>query len=203
MFVLVTVLIIILIIFIIMINNNKIIEGYDARYEDISFDKCAEFCKTTSNCSGFGFDALKKICYPSQLPIGGKPLESLFKDQYLYSNATCNKIKSITEPNPIPPFDQRRSNSIYTCTETYDKQPQYYFHNRNSFKNIGEGRNIDDIFDVEEYPVRPYNWPRNRFDYDQKDLLIKTIENETYNKNNITDLNRIVKPEPPIKKIGK
>jgi hypothetical protein len=200
MYVLATVLIAILIIFMIMTNNNKIIEGYDARYADTSFNKCAEFCKTTSNCGSFGYDKTKNICYPSQLSISGKPMESLFKDEYLYSNATCNKIQVITEANPMPPFDKRRSNSVYTCTETYDKQPQYYFHNNNDFKNIGEGRNIDDIFDVDNYPVRPFKWPRNRFDYDQKDLLIKTIENNTYNKSNITDLNRIVNYTPQIKK---
>lgn len=195
--------IIILILFIILIQiltNNQIIEGYDARYIDTSFSDCAKLCKTTANCSSFGYDKEKHICYPSQLSISGKPLESLFKDEYLYSNATCNKVKTIDAPNPKPPFSDRRSNSVYICSESYDKQPQHYFHNKNSFKNIGDGRNIDDIFDVEAYPVKPYTWPRNRFDYDQSDLLIKQIENETYNKNNITNLDRIVKYKPPIKK---
>lgn len=173
--------------------QTKIIEGYDARYTNTSFEKCAEFSKTTSGCYGFGYNKKNNTCYPSALPIFGLPLDSIFKGEYSYSNATCNKVKTIELPKKDPAFEERRSNSVYVCTESDGMQPQYYFHNKNKFENIGEGRNIDDIFDVEMYEVRDFQWPRNRFDYDQQDLLLKEKEGQAFVPNNITDLNRIIK----------
>ncbi|QKF94000.1 hypothetical protein QKU48_gp0542 [Fadolivirus algeromassiliense] len=179
------------------IYKPPIVEGYDARYDNTDFGKCAEFCKTTMNCGGFGYDKVNKICYPSQLPILGRPLDSIFKREYSYGNATCNKIKTIDKPNDAPTFEDRRSNAVYVCTESHDKHPQYYFHNNNEFKNIGEGKNIDEIFDVEKYEVKTYRWPRNRFDYNQLDLLVKERENQTFTPENVTDLDRIVNYVPP------
>lgn len=192
--------IILIIVFVIFLytNKTKMIEGYDARYTSTDFGKCAEFCKTTSNCGGFGYNKADKICYPSQLPILGRPLDSIFKKEYSYANATCNKVKTIDKASEAPTFEDRRSNSVYVCTESHDKQPQFYFHNNNEFKNIGEGKNIDNIFEVENYKVKPYNWPRSRFDYNQLDLLAKERENQTYTPENVTDLDRIVNYVPPV-----
>lgn len=191
--------ILIIIIILIYFDHHDIIEGYDARYTDFDFEKCARFCKTTKNCYGFGYNPFNKICYPSALPIQGRPLDSIFKDEYTYTNATCNKIETITEANNKPSFEARRKNSVYSCTEDEDKQPQFYIHNNQSFRNIGEGRNIDDIFDIEFYEVRDFTWPRNRFNYNQTDLLIKVKENQTFVPTNVTDLNRIMNfvPEKP------
>jgi len=191
-YMIVVIILLLLITLIILFPFSPIIEGYDARYTDTDFPKCAEFCKTTVGCSGFGYDKVNRLCYPSQLPILGKPLDSIFKKEYSYGNATCNKVKTIDSSNITPTFTDRRSNSIYVCTESHDKQPQYYFHNKGVFENIGEGKNIDSLFDVEEYEVKPYNWPRNRFDYDQMDLLVKERENQTFTPENITDVNRII-----------
>jgi len=200
MLILIILIIILIIIIIIKCINNKIIEGYDARYTDTTFELCAEFCKTTENCYGFGYDKKNKICYPSQLPILDiSPTDSIFKDEYSNNNAKCNKITPIDSPNDNPPFIDRRSNAVYVCTESNDKQPQYYFHNNNTFKNIGSGKNIDDIFDVENYKVKSYNWPRNKFDYEQLDLLKKEKESHTIVSNNVTNLNNIINytPLPP------
>ena len=178
-------------------NNDKyhIIENYDARYTDTSFPVCAQFCKTRSNCYGFGYDKENHICYPSQLLILGKPLDSIFGDEYSPNNATCNKVKPIITAEKNPGFVDRRANSVYVCSESNDKQPGYYFENKGKFKNIGEGRNIDDIFDVEIYEVKPYTWPRNKFDYDQSDLLAKYKLNQSFTPENITSINRIIHPE--------
>ena len=183
--------IIILIIFL-YLKNNHIVEGYDARYTDFDFEKCARFCKTTKNCYGFGYNPSNQTCYPSALPIQGRPLDSIFRDEYTYTNATCNKIDTITEANPKPSFEARRKNAVYSCTEDEGKQPQYYIHNNRTFRNIGEGRNIDDIFDIEVYEVRDFTWPRNRFNYNQTDLLIKVKENQTFVPTNITNLDKIM-----------
>jgi hypothetical protein len=185
--VVITVLIILLI-----FSQKKIVEGYDARYINTDLKDCADFCKKTSNCYGFGYDPKNSICYPSQYPILGRPIYSLFKNEYSYYNTTCNKINAILEPKTNPSFEARRSNSIYVCSESKDKQPQFYFYNRGNFENIGEGRNIDDIFDVEDYEVNPYTWPRNEFDCDQLDLLQKERENQTFTPQNVTDIDRII-----------
>ena len=170
------------------------LEHYDERIKGISLKQCAEFCKTTENCNGFGYDEFKGICYPSQLIISGRPLEATFRNDYLYTNITCNKPFPIIESNDHPSFVDRRDNSLLVCRESFDLHPQYYFFNNGKFNNIGFGHNLDDIFDVDIYKVNKYNWPRNRFNYSQKDLLIKEIENNTFNnKRNITDLNRIIK----------
>ena len=174
------------------IRSNKIIEGYDARYTDTTFPVCAEFCKTTANCYGFGYDKKNNVCYPSQLTISGKPLDSIFKGQYSYGNAVCNKVTAIENSIKNASFVDRRANAVYVCSENKDEQPSYYFHNKGTFKNIGEGKNIDNIFEVEDYEVRPYHWPRNRFDYNQIDLLMKERENQLYTPENVTDVNRII-----------
>lgn len=190
--ILILIMVILLLILIYTTYNNKTIEGYDERLTNTSFQDCAEFCKTTENCYGFGYDKINKVCYPSQLIIAGRPTDSIFRDEYLYTNATCNKFKPIINPSKNPPFDERRGNSVYICRESYDKFPQYYFYNNKTFTNIGEGKNIDEIFDVESYSVNPYEYPRNKFNLDNYDLLFKTVENQTYNKNNVTDLNHLI-----------
>lgn len=189
----------IVLIFAILYYNREKVEGYDERIKDTKFDDCAKLCRTTANCRAFGYDKVKNICYPSQLPISGRPIDQIFRDEYLYTNAVCNKEKLIEEPSKTPSFEERRSNSIFTCAETYDKAPQFYLYNNNKFKNIGEGKNIDGIFDIDEYEVKAYEWPRNNFGAGQDDLYLKQKENETYNKNNITDLNRIIEYTPKEK----
>ena len=193
------IILIIIIIVIIIYYNKPIIEGYDARFKDTSFDDCAKFCRTTANCRAFGYDQFDKICYPSQVLVTGRPLDSIFRDEYLYTNASCNKEKIIESPEDNPSFEERRSNSVFTCTEAYNKAPQFYLYNKGIFNNIGEGKNIDDIFDIDVYSVKKYDWPRNNFGPGQDDLYFKTKENETYNPSNITSLDRIIQATPIIK----
>lgn len=175
-------------------NNNLIIEGYDARYSDMDINTCAEFCKTTAGCYGFGYDKEKKICYPSKSIIVGKPLNSIFKNYFSYDNAVCNKVEPINEATKNPSFEKRRANSLFVCSDGQNKYPKYYLHNGGTFVDIGAGKNIDDIFDIENYDVKPYNWPNNRLDYDQIDLLIKERENQTFIPENITDMNKLETP---------
>jgi len=190
-----------ILIFTLLLMYSKPLEHYDARYTGMSFAKCAEFCKTTANCAGFGYDKENEICYPSQTTISGRPLDSIFRREYSYNNAVCNKVDPIVVESKVPTFDMRRKNSVFACSETSDKQPQFYFHNKAEFTNIGEGKNIDEIFDVDEYEVRPYSWPRSRFDFDQLDLLIKERESQTFSSNNVTDLNRVIDFSPKQEQI--
>lgn len=188
-----------IIIIILIINKYKYkytLEHYDERIKGISLKDCANFCRTTENCNGFGYDEFKKICYPSQLIISGRPMEAIFRNDYLYTNVTCNKPYPIVTASNYPSLKERRDNSLFVCRGSFDLHPQYYFFNNNKFKNIGEGYNLDGLFDVDNYVVHRYTWPRNRFNCNQYDLLIKEIENNTFNhKRNITDLNRIVEEQ--------
>lgn len=189
--------IIIAFIILVILWNFQIIEGYDARYTNTSFTDCAIFSKTTAGCNGFGYDTKNQICYPSKTIIDGKPLYSIFKDEYTEDNAFCNKIQPIEDPNPNPGFVDRRKNSVFICTETKGQHPQYYFENKNAFNNIGEEKNIDDIFDVESYAVKPYNWPVNNFDQNQTDIYQKKKANEVVTPENTTNVNRIINYTPP------
>lgn len=169
-------------------NTKKRIEGYDARYKNMDISTCADFCKTTAGCFGFGY--ADKTCFPSKTTIDGKPYKAIFKDYYSESNVTCNKVNPIIVPNERPSFVDRRINSIYICSEK-NKQPIFYYFNNGKFDHIGEGKNIDEIIDVDEYEVRPYKWPINKFDFDNLDLLIKEYHNRTYVSENVTDINKI------------
>lgn len=187
------VLIIIIIICLIYQYKYKIVENYDARIPCSNFGQCAKFCRDIANCYGFGYDHKNSICYPSQYPIFGRPIYSLYKDQYSYYTPVCNKIDPIIEPTKNPTFDQRRMNSFYVCSESRGVQPQYYLMSNNEFINVGEGVNPDGIFDIDKYEVKPFTWPRNKFDYTQIDLLQKERENQLLAPQNITDINNISK----------
>lgn len=186
-----------LIIILIVLVNNDNIEHYDARYTNMSVGKCATFCQGISGCAGFGYNRQKSVCYPSKQPISGWPIDSIFRNEYSYDNVTCNKLKPIEEPNDKPLFQDRRTNSIYVCSDGYGKHPKYYLLKDNNFRDIGDGARIDNIFDVQEYSVKKFMWPNDQYDYDQSDLLNKEKEAQYYLPNNITNLT----PGKPIPKM--
>lgn len=194
------IIIVIIVIFFIVYQKMKIsmVEGYDERLENTSFEKCAEFCKTTAGCFGFGFEKEKKICYPAKETISGRPLDPkiLYKDDYQKSNATCNKLEPIKKPEVGIPFSDRRANSVYVCTEAEGYHPQWYLHYNKTFKNIGEGKNIDEIYDVDEYNVKSYTWPTNKYDVNKLDYLLEQRDKQTINAGNITNVERIENPLP-------
>jgi len=173
-------------------NVNRNIEHYDDRYTDTNFTKCAKLCRGISECYGFGYDREKNICYPAKSTIDGVPLVgSLFESQFKPIHTTCNKVEPILEATSKVSFDARRKNSVYSCKERDDLQPQWYFYNRDKFTNIGEGKNLDEIFDVDEYKVRPYSWPINQFNTDQIDLLEDITSSKRLTPKNITQVDRI------------
>lgn len=139
------IIIVILTIFVIALFNKKIklqsiIERYSERLEKTNFQKCAEFCKTTAGCYGFGYNKQKQICYPSKVPINGRPLDDsiLYKSDYTTDQAICNKLQPITEAGKNIPFTDRRANSIFVCRESADLQPSWYLSYNDTFLNIGE-----------------------------------------------------------------
>jgi hypothetical protein len=182
-----------------LINEKyKIIEGYDARFSDINMVSCADFCKTHSNCYGFGYDKVNKICYPSETSLGGYPKDSIFKKEYSENNVVCNKFKVIQNANDAPTFSDRRMNAIYICRETPTDNPKYYYHNKGTLNDIGNGKMIDKIIDVEDYKVLPYTWPHDKFDYNQNDLLLQMLSKQNILPSNVTNAESIDSYKAPI-----
>jgi hypothetical protein len=174
-------------------DRTTIIEGYDDRYTDMSVTDCAQFCKTTAGCFGFGYDPRKKTCYPAKDTLLGPPLDpnTLFRASYNPNNVTCNKIDPIIEPNKYVPFDKRRSNSLYVCSERQGMQPLWYLHSRDRLRDIGEGAQIDEIFDVDIYNVRNHKWPINKYDFNNFDLLYNDRVSQELTPHTVTDMDRI------------
>ncbi len=185
-------------IFVMYMKQDNIIEGYDARFDNMTMVTCADFCKTNSNCYGFGYDKINKVCYPSETSVGGYPKDSLFKDEYSDNNVVCNKFKVITEANDTPAFVNRRMNAIYICTESPTDHPKYYYHNKGKLNDIGHGKMIDQIIDVESYKVAPYLWPNDKFDYNQRDLLLKMLSKQNVLPSNVTNAESITEYKEPV-----
>lgn len=179
-------------------NKNNIIEGYDARFDHMNFEVCADFCKTNSNCYGFGYDKKNKVCYPSENSVGGYPKNSIFKDEYSDDNVVCNKFKVIENAIENPAFVDRRMNAIYICTETPTDHPKYYYHNHGKLNDIGHGKSIDMIIDVQDYSVKPYSWPHDKFDYNQRDLLLKMLSAQNVLPSNVTNAESIMDYKEPV-----
>jgi hypothetical protein len=200
---------VILLLLIILCKSDNNIEGYDERMVDTNFEKCARFCKGKAGCFGFAYDQNNQICYPSKSSLIGRPVDdhTLFKDEYNPDHAVCNKADPIIPPIVDPPFNQRRMNSIYACSEKEGLQPQWYLHSHKKFDNIGEGRKIDEIFDIDTYNVVSYNWPISKYDAERIDYLLEQRRKQTLNSETITSLSRmentipVKSPDPPIKNI--
>jgi hypothetical protein len=203
----ISIVITIIVIIIITINNTSYdtnVEHYDNRIIDYDLNQCVNWCKTTENCYGIGYDKEKKICYPAQFMIDKPPPENvLFRSEYRAENAACNKLQPIITENNKIGFEERRKNSVFVCKEDETKQPQWFVHNNNKFENIGEGNNIDNIFDIDDYKVGHFEWPINKYDNNQIDLLLSDHNKQTYNDNNITSIDRIENPviKPTIIKL--
>ena len=173
------IIIIIIIILIILINKStdklNVTEGYDAKYSNISIDDCADFCKTTANCYGFGYDVTNRICYPSNQVIFGKPFNSIYADKYNDNNFICNKVQPIIEPDMTPAFHSRKTNAMFSCGKytSLSPRPTMYMHDHGRLNKIFEGQNPDFITAIDEYSVYMYIWPNNVYEGDQLDRLGK------------------------------
>src|SRR5271154_1979507 len=97
--------IIIIIVFLLFDLKNDKVEGYDAKYTKISIDDCASFCKTTSGCFGFGYNAKNRVCYPADNPILGRPVDTIFADDFKEDDTICNKVNALVEATKNPTFD--------------------------------------------------------------------------------------------------
>lgn len=186
---------IIIILFILLFKKNTI-EGYDIKRENISFEDCAELCKTGSNCYGFGYNKQTSTCYPSQNTIMGPPTDTIHRGEYKKENATCNKFSAITTPLQKIPLDDRRKNSLFVCSESNNLFPQTFLHNQNKFENIGEGRNIDEIFQVDDYSVQEIKWPDRYINNNELTVLEDNNLNAKYPVKSVSEIENLLNRVP-------
>ena len=147
---LILIILIVISISIIVLYYHKNVEGYAAKYSSVSIDDCANFCKTTENCYGFGYDLENKICYPSNEVIFGKPLYSIFRDDYDGDNFICNKEQystylSLLLKNTLPEDDTAQQ-IIDSYNEKYIEQLENvsFIVNDNEQKQLLSQTIIDD-----------------------------------------------------------
>lgn len=150
--------IVFIVLFLTFCYKSKKIEHYDKKIINKKYETCAQICKIISNCYAFGYDPIKKICYPSQSFIEEKPLESFYKDDFSYKNIKCNKIFPITKGLINPSMTERRDNSIYVCWHPNYLYPKYYYNFNDKLINIKKDYNIDKIFKADEYNIINYDW---------------------------------------------
>jgi len=177
------------------ITYNTSIEGYDAKLSNTTLDDCSKFCKTTAGCYGFAYNNDKKICYPSQDMIIGRPEDTVYRGEYTKDNIVCNKSQPITTELQTVPFDQRRANSIFVCTNSEEVFPQTYLHNEGKLTKIGEGKNIDEIFQIDDYKVDKYDWTKRILNNNELSVLHDGLKESGYKINNISDIESIINKE--------
>jgi len=172
------------------------VEPYDNLLSNSTLENCSNWCKTTENCYGFAYDVINKKCFPSYNLLEGKPRESLYRDFYLPSNVSCNKIQPVIEPKLKDELtlDERRKNSIYVCREREDMQPSWFLHQNNTFLNIGEGKNLDEIYNVDVYDVRPYEWSKIK----QTSVINKQNLEHTFDNKTVTNFDRVIQKDDII-----
>lgn len=185
-------------------NNSNKIEPYDDRYTGYTLHKCAKWCKETENCYGIAYDPINQICYPSKSPISdliNVPESSLYRSEFDKDNVSCNKLQPVITSQDVVSFEDRRKNSVFICKENDKLQPQWYLHRSDKdFLNLGEGKNIDELFDIDLYSVRPYRWPINRYSQDQIDLLRSDLNKSNIHVSDVNNIKPVIKfkiePEP-------
>lgn len=178
-------------------RTRIIIEPYSDLLEDMTLENCAEFCKTTAGCYGFGFDDNNNHCYISNDVVLGKPVIGLYNESYDKDRHTiCNKMNTVINPSNTVPFNDRRSNALFMCSTGESLQPQLYYHNKNKLVRIDEGQNLDFMTDVDNYEVKFYKWSINKFTDNDRGLL-KQVQSSQYDIDRITNLHNIVTHQFP------
>lgn len=116
------VLIIILIIVIINIihtdtsmDDNEV-EHYDAKISNITLTYCGTECTKGYNCAAFGYNPVGGQCFLAKKAIIGKPLDSLYSDEYTKLDRRCNKINRLTDNIQIN-GNTLTQNSVYICAD--------------------------------------------------------------------------------------
>jgi hypothetical protein len=161
-------------------NRNKYnldnIENFDGKIRTRSEYECANKCSGIYGCAGFTFDNKTNTCYLSKTPIAGKPVNTLFGDDFATTNQyTCNKVFTIMNQSQLEAsrYNLNRAYNCYTNYNIVDPQVMNYYEVNTSETlsgptNLDElkiQRNIDD-HDIKNMNTSPYkiigiDWPNN------------------------------------------
>lgn len=170
---------IIIFIIIIILNKNNKIEGYDSIKTQNTLVSCANICKTTNNCFGFGYNKPDGTCYLSQKPLFDlSNLDSKYVDEYNKSHIICNKIDPVMDYMNDITKAKLINNAAYNCHNTTTKDMGFPDDQRNEKKNnpatlyLSKDDRFKKIKDLdylyryelpEVYKVRDYDWDKEKY----------------------------------------
>jgi hypothetical protein len=147
------------------INNNKEVEGFDARIPNISKEKCGDLCTSIIGCQGFAYDSNSPgICYLSKSAILGKSVNSVFSDEYSTSDYRCNKTQPILDETDIISPNLMRRNSLYMCSDSEQGRYTLQLIAPTKRQSVGDFDDIEKI-DVPNYEINDkFEWPTDKVD---------------------------------------
>ena len=181
-------------------------EHYDASIKNISLDKCTSACKLSSNCNGFGYNSYDSICYPSKNIINGKILGQLYSNKYDTNNITCNKFfETYLENKPLNEND-RKNNSIFTCTKNNTDTENMFYHYNGKLVTIQDPSLLENIEDIDYYKTGTFPWPLSKFDEEKientvnSNIKVYHEENNEYNKQEALELEKLNSDENNLDK---
>jgi hypothetical protein len=150
-------------------NNNNNLEHYDLQIKDITEVDCGTRCTEGLNCTGFAFKPIDKVCYLSKTGILGKPIDSIYGDDYSKLDRRCNKINRITDRNRLDGITLTK-NSVYMCSDGESNvatQFQYANLGASSLEDVRTSvysrGDLDTTTPTDvSYNTMYINWPRER-----------------------------------------
>lgn len=148
-------LVIFLVIYLIYINKR--VEKYDAKVSNYNKEKCSTLCKLIPTCAGFGLSD-KNNCYLAKTPILGRPIGSLYSNEYASDQFRCNKIKQISDSDIATSYDKLK-NATYTCSDS-DVKPYSLFINDAGKLSPTTQQILDNpLSKVIPYETKDFAWP--------------------------------------------
>lgn len=154
---------IILIIIFIKLNMNNSYEYFDKKIENINYNTCGTNCTNKYNCNGFAFDNSKNICYLSNNPIVGEPINNSNKSKYY--NEYSKDYNICNKPFPIKKEDKYKLNQdmlnkniIYYCKDKIEDNRKIIY--KTIFNNkINNYNNKNEIYKE-----------KNKYNYELEDF---------------------------------
>jgi len=142
-------------------QENKIIEGFDARIPSISKEKCGDLCTSVIGCRGFAYSD-EGVCFLSKQAILGKPVDSIFGDEYNTSDYRCNKSQPILDESDLLSPNLMRRNALYMCSDSEQGRYTLQLIAPTKRQMVGDFDDIEKI-DVPNYDINNnFEWPTEK-----------------------------------------
>lgn len=142
-------------------DTNKVIEGFDARIPNISKEKCGDLCTSVIGCRGFAYSD-DGVCFLSKQAILGKPVDSIFGDEYNTSDYRCNKSQPIIDESDLLSPNLMRRNALYMCSDSEQGRYTLQLIAPTKRQIVGDFDDIEKI-DVPNYDINDnFEWPTEK-----------------------------------------